>query len=148
MCERCQKRRAEVHILTLKDGALVTAHLCSSCAGLVQEALECPECGLTAEEVVREERVGCQACYQAFAPLFATIFDRVAEACHVEPAPLASSPVVDPKRLRLLQLKAALRQAVSKENYEEAARLRDEIQRLKADLPLEDASGPWTARRS
>ena len=148
MCERCQKRKAEVHILTLKDGARVTAHFCSSCAGLVQEALECPECGLTAEEVVKEERVGCQACYQAFAPLFATIFDRVAEACHVQPAPRASSPVVDQERLRLLKLRAALRQAISEEAYEEAARLRDEIQRLKTDLPLGDASGPWTARRS
>ncbi|MFN3477179.1 MAG: UvrB/UvrC motif-containing protein [Candidatus Methylomirabilales bacterium] len=147
MCERCRRKRAEVHILTLKNGALVTAHLCSSCAGLVQEALECQECGLTVEEVIREERVGCQACYQAFAPLFATIFDRVAEACHVEPTLLVPSPVVDQRRLRLLQLRAALRQAVSRENYEEAARLRDEIQKLTADLPL-DASGPWTARRS
>lgn len=135
LCEKCQRRNAEIQVFMLQGETLVDAYLCRACAGLWGvEALECPECSLTVEELCREERTGCPTCLATFAPFFASSLERVGEACQAAGAAKLPLPE-DAPILRLLELKAALRKAIAEEVYEDAARLRDEIRKLQANLP-------------
>ncbi len=97
---------------------------------------QCPECGLTAREFAHLGRVGCAACYAAFAPeIEARIRARHRGIRHVaagpgqELAPGESSAAVQRQAQREL-LTLQLRHAVAEEAFERAAQIRDALRRL------------------
>jgi protein arginine kinase activator len=84
----------------------------------------CPECGMSSSEVASDGLAGCPECYenlrQTVAGLVATI-----QPGHPEvPAP-AEEPL--PELSPLARLQFQLAEAVGDEEYERAAKLRDEI---------------------
>ena len=92
----------------------------------------CPTCGMTESEQRRSGRAGCGDCYKNFSDiLMPYIKKRHGAAAHVgtTPAPAADQPKANPVE----GLKAKLSDAVKAENYEEAARLRDEIRRVEGE---------------
>lgn len=94
----------------------------------------CRTCGLVLAQVMESGRVGCGTCYESFAEQVESIL----EGLHTGVRHRGKAPHVDDARLRVqtdLQTKRALlRSALRMENYEEAARLRDEIRVLEAGL--------------
>lgn len=117
----------------------------------------CPVCGTTYEEFVKNSRFGCPDCYSVFDPLIAeNIRHLQGSEKHVgkRPAYLARgteqpkegeqevpgsstpgaegpAPLTMEERVRLLRTR--LKDAVKREEYEEAASLRDEIHKLEEE---------------
>lgn len=95
----------------------------------------CPECGMTLSEFRARGRFGCPKDYEVFAehldPLFERIHD-VQPAKHEGRLPERSETAVAERtrQQRLDDLKKRLDAAVAEENYEQAAKLRDEIAAL------------------
>ncbi len=155
LCEECQKNEATVVITVTAGSEVNTRHLCADCMkkmelrfaqGDVQgfltsllsilsnepkaPALTCSGCGLTYQEFQRTGKLGCAQCYKDFAeqlrPLLQRIHGRAQHAGRV--------PEDHRKERDLAQSIEALRQqmeqAVGQEDFEAAARLRDEIRAL------------------
>lgn len=89
---------------------------------------KCPTCGMTERELRQTGRVGCPDCYQTFSDILQPYVQKVHGASrHIGAAPAqAAQPQDDP----VDALKAQLKEAIEKEEYEQAARLRDEIRRM------------------
>jgi len=104
-----------------------------------KDSLECPACHMRWRDYGQSRRVGCPACYEAFAELF----DPFIRVWHKG----ANRHVVN-RRVRTAEseprlsgereeaLRSRLREAIKAERYEEAARLRDELARLHSSSPL------------
>lgn len=117
----------------------------------------CPTCKTTYEEFVKESRFGCADCYSVFGPLLGeNIRHLQGSEKHVGKRPgyvakakaageeavkadgasgdggnEAAQSLTIEERIRLLQ--ARLKDALRREDYEEAAVLRDEIRKLKEE---------------
>ncbi len=101
--------------------------------------LRCAACGLAFDEFAAAGLLGCAACYQAFAePLRNTI--RGLHRDHVHRGRTPGGRDGRPASLApttLARLEAELGRAVDCEDYEEAARLRDDIAQLKGAIARE-----------
>lgn len=93
------------------------------------EELACPECGWTARDLRQTQRLGCPRDYELFSEQLDEILERMHG--HTEHAAQAEDSVLD-------RLAGDLDEAVAKEDYESAARLRDQIRRLEEALEAED----------
>lgn len=153
-CQKCPEE-ATVHLTESVDGDLREVHLCGACAreaGLAMPqtapdlALEmvvqnlivahvgelvgelaqrsCPVCGLKFMEFRTGGRLGCPYDYQVFDRGLVPLIRRAHGASrHVGKVPRRRPDT----SARTLQLRAKLREAVAREDYEQAARLRDQI---------------------
>ncbi len=89
-------------------------------------AHQCPVCGWRLADLREIGRLGCPHDYQAFRNVLTTILQRSHGATrHVGKTPRRRP--VTPQRLDRLALRAQLREAITREDYEEAARLRDRL---------------------
>lgn len=158
LCDKCGKRPATTHIHANIGGEVREMNLCAYCAsvmgygsvfgglgGLVGSLLEeqrvqekkkeekrCPCCGATFEEIAESGKMGCAACYETFAEQLAPSLHKMhGKTGHVGKTPAApETPVPDPGTDRLAQLKKDLAAAVSAEEFERAAALRDQIKAM------------------
>jgi protein arginine kinase activator len=98
----------------------------------------CPVCGISFLEFRNAGRLGCPNDYEAFRDEIIPLLENIhGETQHTGKSPKRAPP--DQRRhLELIRLKHALRQAVSTESYEEAARLRDQIRQLEEGRKPED----------
>ena len=156
ICQRCQNE-AVVHLTEMVDGRSRERHLCAECAreaglllpdappelglgGVLQNLIakhvgelvgelaesSCPDCRLRYMDFRTGGRLGCPHDYRVFRDGLLPMLQRFHGATrHV--GKRARSRAGASQRLRL---RSQLRQAVACEDYEEAARLRDQI-RLK-----------------
>ena len=93
----------------------------------------CPMCGMTAGEFRRVGRVGCSNCYSYFAEYMPGLIQRIhGNSRHTGKVPVRGEAKLAEKQKRV-QLRQALQQAISEEQFERAAELRDEIRRLEQD---------------
>ncbi|MSR60699.1 MAG: excinuclease ABC subunit B [Planctomycetaceae bacterium] len=103
------------------------------------EKLVCPTCKLTFREFRNSGRVGCAHCYSAFRDELLPLLENIhGETHHCGKFP-KRAPDDSQKRFQLIKLRNDLRLAVAEESYEEAARLRDQIQDLEHHLSQETA---------
>jgi len=98
---------------------------------------QCPSCGLTYEDFRKIGRLGCSECYTAFGRYLGPLLKRIHGASqHVGKAPLSVvseglKPAARlPRGSSVADLKARLQEAVEREEFEEAARLRDAIKEV------------------
>ena len=155
-CEICGLKDAVIHIRQIQKDLVHELHICEECAqekGLIREEeselpianllsglLEgkdmtgagevkesCPGCGLKASEFRKQGKLGCAECFQAFEKdVKAIVSQMAARPRHAGRLPrtfaeqAASADATD-------SLREELREAVEREDYEEAARLRDRI---------------------
>lgn len=157
-CDRCESP-ATVHVTHIKAGAKSERHLCEECARALhvpQAAKElqkllksfephvamarppavdagrtCPDCGMTYNEFRQLGRFGCPRDYEIFEQNVVRLLKRIhGAALYSGPTPqggeVENGQLVD----EIVRARARLAAAVEQEDYEEAARLRDEIQRL------------------
>lgn len=131
LCERCKKNEANVHVSKNINGKATELHLCENCARESGELLSMNQfLGSFFESVLpmRVRRV-------AYIPIHSAAENKYAgcEDC-VEDAPNSSMgdilPVQKIEDENLTKLRAELKEAVQKEEFERAARIRDEIKKL------------------
>jgi len=168
-CSNCAKP-ATLHITELRNGDVQALHLCEACAqdylsnSAVSEAsdaeslaekfaqtddeelleeyeeLVCPVCGITFREFRQQGRLGCPHDYIAFEDELLPLLENIhGERQHVGKFP-KRAPDASKRQYELIRLSNELKSAVEDEEYENAARLRDEIQQLKADLNIVEAA--------
>lgn len=103
---------------------------------------KCSECGLSFQEFSRTGRLGCGHCYEAFRVSMQELLRRIHGGTKHQGRRPQGAPA--PKRSgasnSLRQLKAELDRAVAGEDFEKAARLRDQIRELKRPRTKEEAS--------
>jgi protein arginine kinase activator len=151
-CQRCSKA-ATLHITEVTgENTFDELHLCEECAqkylyepqaqgngkgpGTDADDLaalnqrECPHCGIKFAEFRSSGRLGCSHDYDAFREELLPLLENIhGETRHVGKAP-RRQPRTKQVRAELVQLRKQLQQAVTRENYEEAAKLRDKIKQL------------------
>lgn len=161
LCEICNNNHATIHITEIEGGQAVDHHYCEECAKkqgkliqetvtpqellakLVQvlesrseesESLRCPECGISWGEFQSGGRLGCSHDYEAFHEKLLPLLEKMhGSTVHQGRAPAGrGSPEGDRVR-RVLQLQRELDRAVKEEAYERAAKIRDEIYRLRQE---------------
>lgn len=148
LCDRCHMHEGTVHSVEIINGVRRESHLCPHCAqqeGLMGtslfsagnllksffafpetvERLVCPECGTTLHSFEKEGLLGCAKCYDVFSDHVIPVLQQVhGTAKHTE----KEAPA--PENSAIKELKSRLAAAIQQEDFEEAARLRDEIRGL------------------
>jgi protein arginine kinase activator len=93
-------------------------------------AKACSRCGMTFNKFKTGGRLGCDVCYISFAKEVEVLLKNVQGSTrHEGKYPRRMGAGILNKR-QVTELRANLKKAVEEENYEEAARLRDEIRAL------------------
>ena len=159
VCDACKKQQATVHLTEIVNDQMTELHLCEACAnqkgaqaeshfgladllsgladfGKTQEPEEvvtkaCPNCGMTYDDFRKVGRLGCSECYSTFKRSLGSLLKRI----HGSPIHLGKSPVRLAKPAKVMKseladLRRKLERAIEGEEFEEAARLRDQIRRL------------------
>jgi len=163
-CQRCGSAEANVQFTEVVGTRKEVQWLCEPCAanhGLAAPAapeptpvlpspdpalaarlrVRCPECGTSLGTVRRSGRVGCPRCYQTFREHLDPLLERVHGAVsHLGRRPEAGDQRTDTRR-RLRRLQADLGRAVDQEDFEAAARLRDQIAALETDPASRESEG-------
>lgn len=90
----------------------------------------CPQCGLSYEKFKSKKRLGCEVCYETFSDKLVEILDEVhGSRIHCGKVPQSAREEVERVR-KITVLRDSIKAAVREERYEEAAQLRDEIERM------------------
>ncbi len=156
-CDKCDKQ-ATIHLTDIVDGNKLEVHLCEDCAvaeGIaikesvpLSQILEqlvtqthspaksaadpaCPVCGLKFSEFRQQGLLGCPNDYDAFGEPLMTLLQRAQDGAseHIGKMPSRASDVQKRQNM-MLRLRGSLRIAVAAEDYEQAARIRDQIKQL------------------
>jgi protein arginine kinase activator len=158
-CDHCE-RNATHHSVEIIKGQKIEKHLCDVHAaqeGLAIKAVHtpinelltnfvkmhsggavvpvtdpaCTNCGLTFSAFRENSLLGCPQCYTAFEEQLAPLLERAHEGAthHVGKVPHRAG-AGEQRQQRLLRLRKRLSDAVTAEDYEQAAKLRDEIRAL------------------
>ena len=96
--------------------------------------LVCEQCGMTYGEFQKCGMLGCAACYQAFKTPMTSLLQRVhgnTQHAGRVPGGVHSGTSI---RMNIDRLKQKLQKAIADEEYEQAAKLRDTIRALTAQL--------------
>ena len=95
--------------------------------------LSCPTCGFTQQDVQQLGRVGCADCYDTFQDLLDPAIRRVQRGrVHQGKVPKG---VAAPQKEQnnIAKLEAQLQQCIKEENFEQAAKIRDELKQLREE---------------
>tara|TARA_R110000850_G_scaffold202967_9_gene329083 strand:+ start:626 stop:1168 length:543 start_codon:yes stop_codon:yes gene_type:complete len=112
------------------------------------EELTCPSCGFSQTDFKKTGRFGCAECYHVFDDGLDGLLEAMHKHTqHVGKIPSTFPDLPEPELIpgpteemkpspldKLSELKQALSNSVEDEDYEEAARLRDEISQLESQL--------------
>lgn len=158
MCDKCNEKAATVVLTQLVGDKYIKLYLCEKCSneteGLLKEdhdsfqhflsslinaktsstkneRTKCEKCGMTIESFRKNSKVGCAECYKTFGNYFIPLAKRI----HSHTEHTGKRPQKFEGELKTIQkieqLQGDLKKAVIKEEYELAARIRDEIKLLK-----------------
>ena len=99
-----------------------------------QNLLRCENCGMTYQQFTKAGRFGCSDCYRYFSHTLEPLFRRIhGSTRHMGKVPERTGGHLKLKK-QLADLKNRLQAAVSREEFEEAAKLRDAIRALEERL--------------
>lgn len=159
LCDGCKKREASVMLHMITNGQVATRSLCLHCArkahgemsqafstmgmqmeglqGMVEQPEEeklrlpemiCSTCRTAYESIDHDTVFGCASCYQAF---HGKVIDYLSglRGQPAEQAPHQAEIRVQIPLPTLEELRARLEDALSVEDYEQAAQLRDQMKR-------------------
>ena len=90
----------------------------------------CTVCALSYEQFKTTGKLGCEACYMAFPKEIVALFKNVQGSSHHEGKFPKRVGTQFRQQREVDKLRSTLKKAVDEENYEEAARLRDQIRNL------------------
>lgn len=160
LCARCQKNQATFVVKTIIDNQVSESALCLTCAdaegaAVVPPVLQgllsllggapaprekaaparCGSCGQRWAEFKKTGFLGCPSCYDSFAePLKVLLREMQGASKHGGKVPAGAAKSLDAKRRQdeAASLKKRLDEALRRENYEEAAKLRDQLRKAKS----------------
>ncbi len=104
------------------------------------EQVVCPSCKMTYRDFIRQGVFGCEDCYNVFEPLIEGNIKKIqGNSIHTGKRPRYNKRVEMKTKLteketvseKIAVLQEKLKEALKEEDYEEAAKLRDEIRALK-----------------
>jgi protein arginine kinase activator len=152
-CGRCAKPAVH-HITEILEGEVKALHLCETC---IKDYLDNPEsteteseevetesdpneaetvcesCGITFKEFRSRGRLGCGECYNAFRTELLQLIENI----HSSDTHCGKIPKREPQtsqiQFDLARVRTELREAIEREDYEDAARLRDKLKSLEAE---------------
>jgi protein arginine kinase activator len=158
-CESCHSKEATVHLTQVINGEVKKVHLCEGCAkesgvtmkiptsiheilqgvaapklGLPEATKSCPACKMTRADFKKIGRLGCADCYEAFEDELAGVIKAMHQADRHQgkfPRRLTEKARVSEE---LDRLRGELSRAIGGEQFEQAARLRDQIRQLSGKL--------------
>ncbi|MFD0681895.1 MULTISPECIES: UvrB/UvrC motif-containing protein [unclassified Paenibacillus] len=137
ICESCAREKGELipgtpngfSIHNLLSGLLDFDPSHGTLASKAQPG-RCEECGLTYSQFSKVGRFGCSSCYKHFEDKLDPLFKRVhGNTFHTGKVPKRSGGLIQHKR-EIETLKKELLLRIQGEEFEEAAKLRDEIRQL------------------
>ena len=97
-------------------------------AAVQADDLSCPNCGITFKEFREHGRFGCPMDYDVFREQLLPLLENIhGETEHVGKVP-KHAPSGSRQHYELIRLRRELSEAVEREDYETAAKLRDQIQ--------------------
>jgi protein arginine kinase activator len=154
-CEICGQHEGTVPVKQVVNGVVKETVVCQECAQKISSELEsplgmmdflfgvgakpeagpgdddlaCADCGMKRRDFRKSSRLGCARCYTTFAedlkPMLA--------AMHRGVEHVGKIPATEKATAQIRSLQTALQQAVARQDFEEAARLRDAIRVLKSE---------------
>ena len=102
--------------------------------------VQCPSCSMAYSVFKESGRLGCAECYEAFQFQLRPLLRRIhGDTRHRGKVPAGDGEGVSLSR-QIQRLHDELQRAVEKEDFERAAEIRDEIQRLEAETESEKPS--------
>ena len=99
---------------------------------------KCPDCGTSYHEIASSGKVGCAKCYDTFADELARSIQSIHGTTSHTGAVPARQRAKKERTEYIKSMKRDLQEAVRREDYETAARLRDEIRQLEQNEEKED----------
>ena len=122
LCEDCARESGAIH----PSGFLSAEALMTDPASTVEEKAEkCPACGYTLDTLNKTGRLGCAVCYEKFSGSLAVALRESQKAMtHLGKRP-------GRKKAGQAELEAEMQHLIRTEQYEEAAKLRDRMSKLK-----------------
>lgn len=160
-CELCKDKEATIHLTQVVEGMVKKIHLCETCAaasgfdvhgpmsitdillGLGESGAKakpsiksversCPQCHLRRVDFKKTGRLGCPSCYATFADELAPVIRAMhRHEQHKGKIPERQRNTVEQSEA-VAALKNDLEAAINEERFEDAARLRDELNALRA----------------
>lgn len=155
-CDVCKQNQATVFLTQIVEGKMQKVNLCESCSkekgvtdpvgfsladmllglGAAQEierggsVQKCPVCGFSQADFKKTGRLGCSNCYETFSEGLQTLIKGMHKGTtHLGKKPVRLAQSME-REAELKQLQRDLRTAVTEENYESAALLRDQIRQM------------------
>lgn len=148
-CDVCNTKEATVFLTQMLDGNVKKINLCTSCSKLqeVHDAngfdlaqllagldatrdiekvsISCPVCGFSQSDFKKRGRLGCSACYDAFAEGLSVMLRNMHRGMvHTGKVPVKIAHAYE-RASQLEILKNSLANAIAIEKYEDAAHYRD-----------------------
>ncbi|MFC1676834.1 UvrB/UvrC motif-containing protein [Planctomycetota bacterium] len=137
ICEQCATEqgvtvKSQMPINELLSNLLASAPSDEDVAVRSSKNVSCPHCGFTLDKFRKGALLGCPHDYEFFdqelLPLIEKAHNGQTQHCGKVPSKIPSDTK---KEIKVLNLQQQLEQAVQAENYEEAAKLRDRINKEK-----------------
>jgi protein arginine kinase activator len=95
-----------------------------------KDAVACPRCKLKYVEFKQTGRLGCGACYSIFGKRLDDLLRKIhGSDYHIGKVPKNIEPAIEQSR-HMEALRKELKDAILRENFEKAAKLRDKIKRM------------------
>lgn len=162
VCQFCKQKEATVHLTQIIENQVNKVDFCESCAkakgvsdptafeaadvllGLgaskkMDQAMEsrggdvrCPTCGYTQGDFKKTGRLGCSDCYTVFAEGLESMLKSMHKGTHHRGKVPPRIQRAASRDAVLTRLQSQLQEAIGCENFEKAAKLRDEIKGVKA----------------
>ena len=160
LCEKCNKNIANIYLKNNINGSITENYLCSACAGELygqnymnlfdlnsgfesdifnmlnfnfnKTALPntCPMCGSAFSDIIKSGKAGCGKCYETFKNEFEPNVIRLhGTAKHTGKIPKSMNNQITAKR-KIEELNVKLKTMIADQNFEEAAVIRDEINKI------------------
>ncbi len=156
ICQQCGKHKANIFMTSFVDGKPVKKHICQRCydseegvpslssselisklLGIIAPELrkagkrKCPECGIDYLEFRQSFKFGCPRDYEVFTRSLDDLFmDLHGANRHSGRIPEGRAQTMFGGRQRLEILSRELEKAVEREDYEQAARLKNTIEQM------------------
>ncbi|NYB76057.1 UvrB/UvrC motif-containing protein [Sedimentibacter hydroxybenzoicus DSM 7310] len=161
LCNECGKNEARVHVTQIINGNKTESHLCEECAKKNQSVLNsnfsmenlfsamlnnayntsayiptmtCSKCGMTYEEFRNTGKFGCNNCIDTFKQRIMPVVKNIqGYEAHMGKIPKRAGGSYRIQK-DIEKLKSELKSAIEKEEYENAARIRDKIREMEANI--------------
>ena len=157
-CDACKQKTATVFLTQIVDGKMQKVNLCETCSkekgvtdptgfaladlllgiGASEEmekstsGVRCPVCGFSQADFKKTGRFGCSNCYDVFADGLESMLKNMHKDTEHKgkvPARLLKAKL---REAEMKTIRDDLRKAISEEQYEAAAELRDQLKKMEA----------------